>query len=67
MKSEIHYTIGVENLAKIIKDVRVCKGVEPSTIHCFISIRLLFQTRWVNEQKLKGKETHWKKNLLFIY
>ena len=34
-KSAIDYTIGGEKLAKIIKDVRVCKGVEISRDHCF--------------------------------
>lgn len=37
-------------MAKIIKDICVCKGVELSTYNCFLSIRLSFQPRWVKEQ-----------------
>ena len=52
-KSAMEYTIGYEKLAKIIEDVHVCKGVKISTDHCFLSVRLSFHPRWVNEQNLK--------------
>jgi hypothetical protein len=53
INSAIDYTIRVEKLAKIIKYVFVCKGVELSTDNCFLSIRLSFKPIWVNQRKVK--------------
>lgn len=54
-KLVIDYATGGEKLVEIIEDVRVCKGVELSTDHCFLSIRLSYQQRGVNEQNLKRR------------